>query len=137
MLVSFAVAAAVVIGAPLTDLGDLDAWSFWLQEAGTAREAASAVLLGHNTTVTLALVNRPQAEDVVVLVDGRKVAAFDDWKVELPVSEGDTISVEAVDGAEPVRIRLVAARGVSKPPLGSEWSVISGEKILASVTEQQ
>ncbi len=134
-LVSLAVAAAVVAGAPLRDIGDLDAWAFWLTEAGSAREAAGELLRGPAGSVTLGLVNRPVAGDVVVSVDGREVASFDHWKVDLMVSTGETISVRVARDGEPVRVRLIASRGVRTPALGSEWSLVAGEKMLGSVIE--
>ncbi len=135
-LVLFAVSAVFSGGAPVREVGNFDSWPFWLEEAGSgAATAVSTLLEGRGeAVVVLGLINRPASPGVEVTIDGRKVASFTGWRVALSVSPGDTIAVVLNEGADPVRVRVIAVSGVRTPPLGREWSLVRGEVILGSVT---
>lgn len=119
---------------PVLEVGNFDSWPFWLQEAGgTPGPLAEPGAHAGEKVVVLGLINRPSAGGAWVSVDGRRVAAFEEWRVTVTVRGGDTLGLQLEDGSPPVRVRVIAARGIQSPPLGSEWSVVAGEEIIGSV----
>ena len=119
---------------PVQEVGNFDSWPFWLETA-VQTTAPGTVPAAHTEqkVVVLGLVNRPSAGGAWVTVDGRRVAAFEEWKVNITVREGDTLGLALEEESPPVRVRVIAAAGIRSPRLGSEWSVVTGEEIIGSV----
>jgi len=132
-LLLFATGTALVLDVPLNEIGNIDSWRFWLQERGSSIQAVSSAIRGERGSLVLGVVNRPRAEEVQVLIDGSEVASFEEWKVEVFVSDGDTISIYVPQDSAPVRLRVVRQSSVAVPDLGREWSVLQGEKVLGNV----
>ncbi|MFO8061110.1 MAG: hypothetical protein R6U70_10715 [Bacillota bacterium] len=134
-LLLFATFSVLSRGGPFWEAGEFDRWPFWLEQAGSEVVTAVSTLTEPEVGayVVLALVNRPASAGARVAVDGREVASFEEWKVVLFVSGGEAISVLLGDEAAPIRVRVIASRGVRTPPLGREWSLVAGEVVLGSV----
>lgn len=130
----FVVVRVIGPSGPVQEVGNFDSWPFWLESVGQAT-APGTERAAHTEqrVVVLGLVNRPSAGGAWVTVDGRRVAAFEEWKVNVAVREGDTLGLALEDESPPVRVRVIAAAGIRSPRLGSEWSVVAGEEIIGSV----
>lgn len=119
---------------PVQEVGNFDSWPFWLEMVQPAASpGVEPAPDPQGKVVVLGLVNRPSAEGAWVTVDGRRVTAFDEWKVSVAVRGGDTLGLVLEDGSPPVRVRVVAAVGIQSPRLGREWSVVAGEEVIGSV----
>ncbi len=110
-----------------------DSWAFWLGEppVPVTAEPNEEVPTGN---LTLAVINRSAAPGVSLISDGEKLESFDDWKIELTVKTGQTLVLKLDNDAQPVRVRVVANRGVRTPRLGQEWPVVSGRELMGAVT---